>query len=126
MAGFRFRAVGGADRPGVKIVAFYPAPKARIPWNSGTAGLDINKFPEQTFALAPASADANFRRYFRVTLADGAARIVMDAARARRLPTYLRVARLLVDAGVHASNRPWRGSRAGLPAAFRPRQHHHL
>lgn len=60
------------------------------------------QIPEQTFALAPASADASFRRYFRVTLADGATRIVMDAPPEHEdCRPYLRVARLLADAGVH-------------------------
>jgi aminoglycoside/choline kinase family phosphotransferase len=36
-------------------------------------------WPGLSFALAPASADASFRRYFRATLADGTTRIVMDA-----------------------------------------------
>jgi N-acetylmuramate 1-kinase len=36
-------------------------------------------FSGQSISLAPASADASFRRYFRVTLADGSSRIVMDA-----------------------------------------------
>ena len=36
-------------------------------------------FPGQAIALAPASADASFRRYFRLTLADGSTRIIMDA-----------------------------------------------
>ena len=31
------------------------------------------------YRIAPASEDASFRRYFRVTLADGSSRIVMDA-----------------------------------------------
>lgn len=37
------------------------------------------QFPGQTFELAPASADASFRRYFRATFADGATRVIMDA-----------------------------------------------
>ena len=36
-------------------------------------------FPQQSFTLAPASADASFRRYFRATFDDGSTRIVMDA-----------------------------------------------
>ncbi len=37
------------------------------------------QFPGLAFELAPASSDASFRRYFRVTLADRTTRIVMDA-----------------------------------------------
>ena len=38
-----------------------------------------NLFPEQTIRLAPASADASFRRYFRAVLSNGDHYIVMDA-----------------------------------------------
>jgi N-acetylmuramate 1-kinase len=52
--------------------------------------------------LAPASADASFRRYFRVTLPDGT-RVAMDAPPGKEdLGPYLRVAAMLADTGVHA------------------------
>ena len=65
------------------------------------------------FSLAPASADASFRRYFRATLAErwrgggdaGDARslIVMDAPPAHEdCRPFVHVARLLAEAGVHA------------------------
>ena len=62
------------------------------------------------FSLAPASADASFRRYFRATLAapwDGAAGaealIVMDAPPAHEdCRPFVHVAQLLRDAGVNA------------------------
>jgi N-acetylmuramate 1-kinase len=55
------------------------------------------------FSLAPASADASFRRYFRVTRADGRSFIAMDAPPAHEdCAPFVRVARLLRDAGVHA------------------------
>jgi aminoglycoside/choline kinase family phosphotransferase len=55
------------------------------------------------FGLAPASADASFRRYFRVTLADGSTRIVMDAPPDKEnVEPYVRVAGMLDDIGVHA------------------------
>jgi len=41
-------------------------------WLDGSIGL-------AKYSLEPASGDASFRRYFRVTLPDGATRIVMDA-----------------------------------------------
>jgi aminoglycoside/choline kinase family phosphotransferase len=54
------------------------------------------------FELAPASADASFRRYFRVTRAEGSA-VVMDAPPGKEdVGPYLRVAQMLEDAGVHA------------------------
>jgi len=37
------------------------------------------QFPSLACTLAPASADASFRRYFRVTLADGTSFVAMDA-----------------------------------------------
>jgi aminoglycoside/choline kinase family phosphotransferase len=58
--------------------------------------------PAETFAIAPASADASFRRYFRVTL-DGETRIVMDAPPEKEdCRPFVHVAGLLAAAGVHA------------------------
>jgi aminoglycoside/choline kinase family phosphotransferase len=52
--------------------------------------------------LEPASADASFRRYFRVWKASGATRVVMDAPPDREdTRPYLQVTRLLQDCGVH-------------------------
>jgi len=54
------------------------------------------------FSLDPASADASFRRYFRVTLPDGSTRIVMDAPpELEDCRPFLKVAALFRDAGVH-------------------------
>jgi aminoglycoside/choline kinase family phosphotransferase len=55
------------------------------------------------FELTPASADASFRRYFRVTRPDGASLIVMDAPPQKEdVGPYLRIAAMLNDIGVHA------------------------
>jgi N-acetylmuramate 1-kinase len=52
--------------------------------------------------LAPASADASFRRYFRAWLPDGGTRIVMDAPPAHEdLAGYLQVSGLLERCSVH-------------------------
>ena len=52
--------------------------------------------------LEPASADASFRRYFRVWRRDGATRIVMDAPPDKEdTQPYLQVSRLLAACGVH-------------------------
>jgi N-acetylmuramate 1-kinase len=52
--------------------------------------------------LEPASADASFRRYFRVWQPSGATRVVMDAPPGKEdIGPYLHVARLLQDCGVH-------------------------
>ena len=60
------------------------------------------QFPAQPIALAPASTDASFRRYFRATLPDGSTRIVMDAPPEHEdCRPFLKVAALLRDAGVH-------------------------
>jgi aminoglycoside/choline kinase family phosphotransferase len=53
------------------------------------------------FSLAPASADASFRRYFRATL-DNGTRIVMDAPPQREdCRPFVQVAQLMRDAGLH-------------------------
>ena len=55
----------------------------------------------QEFDLAPASSDASFRRYFRVTF-DGGNYIVMDAPASHEdCRPFIKVARLFADAGVH-------------------------
>lgn len=52
--------------------------------------------------LEPASADASFRRYFRVWKPGGATRVVMDAPPDKEdTRPYLQVTRLLRDCGVH-------------------------
>ena len=52
--------------------------------------------------LEPASADASFRRYFRVWRADGATRVVMDAPPDREdCAPYLKVTSLLAACDVH-------------------------
>ncbi len=61
-----------------------------------------SQFPDQPFSLAPASADASFRRYFRATFADGSTRIVMDAPPQHEdCRPFLHVARLFEAAGTH-------------------------
>ncbi len=55
----------------------------------------------RAFTLAPASADASFRRYFRVTLAD-ATMIAMDAPPTREdCRPFVHVAMLMAAAGLH-------------------------
>jgi len=55
----------------------------------------------EAFSLAPASEDASFRRYFRVSSAAGT-RIVMDAPPEHEDCTpFVKVARLFAEAGVH-------------------------
>ena len=54
------------------------------------------------YGIAPASADASFRRYFRVTRAGHPSLIVMDAPPGKEdVGPYLRVAAMLQDIGVH-------------------------
>lgn len=59
--------------------------------------------PGRTFDLAPASADASFRRYFRLSFDDGApSRIVMDAPPTHEdCRPWLHVADLFRQAGAH-------------------------
>ena len=55
------------------------------------------------YRLAPASEDASFRRYFRARLSDGRTYIVMDAPPQQEdCAPFVRIARLLREAGVHA------------------------
>jgi len=57
-------------------------------------------YPEETFTLAPASADASFRRYFRASFADRTL-IVMDAPPQHEdCKPFLHVGKLFEDAGV--------------------------
>ncbi|MCK0512111.1 aminoglycoside phosphotransferase family protein [Aromatoleum buckelii] len=61
------------------------------------------QLPGQDFELSPASADASFRRYFRVRFADGSpSRIVMDAPPEHEdTRPWLKVAELFGAAGAH-------------------------
>jgi aminoglycoside/choline kinase family phosphotransferase len=57
-------------------------------------------FPGKTFSLAPASSDASFRRYFRVTWQDARTAIVMDAPPAHEdVRPWLHVQQLFHAAG---------------------------
>ncbi|MDX8385651.1 MAG: phosphotransferase [Gallionella sp.] len=61
-----------------------------------------NLFPNSEFTLAPASTDASFRRYFRVTFHDGATRIAMDAPPSHEdCRLFLHVGKLFEDASTH-------------------------
>ena len=61
------------------------------------------RLPGARFSLAPASEDASFRRYFRVALDDGRSYVAMDAPPDKEdCRPFVRVARLLREAGVHA------------------------
>ncbi|MFM9887999.1 MAG: aminoglycoside phosphotransferase family protein [Burkholderiales bacterium] len=62
------------------------------------------QLPATAYQLAPASADASFRRYFRVTLGDGSGKtfIVMDAPPEHEdCRPFIHVAALFAQAGVH-------------------------
>jgi N-acetylmuramate 1-kinase len=62
-----------------------------------------NELRGARFTLTPASADASFRRYWRATLEDGASYVAMDAPPDKEdCRPFVRVARMLADAGVHA------------------------
>lgn len=58
-------------------------------------------YPDQPFSLAPASADASFRRYFRATFADRTL-VVMDAPiQHEDCRPFIHIAQLFAEAGVH-------------------------
>ncbi len=64
-------------------------------WLAGPAGWKLVR-------LEPASADASFRRYFRIWRADGATRIVMDAPPDKEdIGPYCRISGMLAACGVH-------------------------
>lgn len=59
-------------------------------------------WPQRRFTLAPASADASFRRYFRAELDDGTTHVVMDAPPATEdCRPWLHVQQLFQAAGAH-------------------------
>ncbi|MBS1196736.1 MAG: aminoglycoside phosphotransferase [Proteobacteria bacterium] len=61
------------------------------------------RFPGQSVQITPASADASFRRYFRLTLPNGETRILMDAPPEKEdCHPFVAVARLLEEAGLNA------------------------
>jgi aminoglycoside/choline kinase family phosphotransferase len=61
-------------------------------------------FPDEKWRIEPASADASFRRYFRINFAGpGKSRIVMDAPpQKENCKPFIHVAGLLHDAGLNA------------------------
>ena len=64
-------------------------------WLGKQGGFDLQR-------IVPASADASFRRYFRLERMDGTTRIGMDAPPDHEdLATYLRVSGLLEQCGIH-------------------------
>jgi len=67
------------------------------------------------YGIAPASADASFRRYFRVTRVGEVSLIVMDAPPGKEdVGPYLRIAAMLQDIGVHAPRILQRSERDGF------------
>ena len=59
--------------------------------------------PGTPFRIEPASADASFRRYFRIFLEGGGTRIAMDAPPEHEdSRPFIKVARMLREAGLHA------------------------
>ena len=62
-----------------------------------------SRFPGQSVQITPASADASFRRYFRLTWPDGSTRILMDAPPDKEdCQPFIHVAGLLAKADLAA------------------------
>ena len=87
------------------------APPARIEWPDEARRLAFDAWLAPLAAthaldpatLTPASADASFRRYFRLRAADGSSRIIMDAPPPQEdVRPFVRVAGLIEAAGLHA------------------------
>jgi aminoglycoside/choline kinase family phosphotransferase len=61
------------------------------------------QFQGARYALTPASEDASFRRYWRLSFDDGRSYVAMDAPPDKEdCRPFVRIARMLKDAGVHA------------------------
>jgi N-acetylmuramate 1-kinase len=72
-------------------------------------------FPAIPVSLAPASEDASFRRYWRLSLADGRAFVVMDAPPEKEdCGAFLHVASVFAAAGVHVPRVHAQDLRAGF------------
>ncbi|MCL2636081.1 MAG: phosphotransferase [Betaproteobacteria bacterium] len=75
----------------------------QVPRDQLVTGWVASRFPNQAVGIAPASTDASFRRYFRLTWPDGATRILMDAPPDREdCRPFIQVAGLLAKAGLAA------------------------
>jgi len=62
-----------------------------------------SRFPDQSVSITPASADASFRRYFRLSWPDGSTRILMDAPPDKEdCRPFIKVAGLLAKADLAA------------------------
>jgi aminoglycoside/choline kinase family phosphotransferase len=97
------------------------SPSARPAHAAGDARLDQvhhwirSELGFADYGLAPASADASFRRYFRVTRAGAPPLIVMDAPPEKEdVGPYLRIAAMLLDIGVNAPRVLGRSERDGF------------
>ena len=90
-----------ANSPPCESIA-WSDPARRAAFERWLAAIDAPLLDAGT--LRPASADASFRRYFRVDSVDGRAScIVMDAPPPQEdVRPFVHVARLIADAGLHA------------------------
>ncbi len=78
----------------------WPEPQREAAFQAWLAQLAASHALEPA-SLRPASADASFRRYFRIDAAPGGSRIIMDAPPAHEdCRPFVKVAGLLVDAGL--------------------------
>lgn len=79
----------------------YPHPPAQLRFELIRAWL-AKLFPGRSCSIVPASADASFRRYFRITFEDGSTRIVMDAPPEQEdCRPFVKVAGLMRRAGMN-------------------------
>jgi hypothetical protein len=83
-----------------------------------------SRFPDQSRQITPASADASFRRYFRLTWPDGSTRILMDAPPDKEdCKPFIHVAGLLAKAELAAPRVLDHDLDNGFPGPHRPRPH---
>jgi aminoglycoside/choline kinase family phosphotransferase len=97
-------------KPGDKIARFYPKDAELMPSNARDEQMHAwigqhvaPRFPNGEIACTPASADASFRRYFRLGLPGGQTRILMDAPPDKEdSRPFAHVAGLMQEAGIAA------------------------
>ncbi len=115
--------------PSVKIAPFYNehTPTRLCPLRRAINWLAdwvAQRFPNQNVQITPASADASFRRYFRLTWPDGSTRILMDAPPEKEdCKPFIHVAGLLAKADLAAPRILDKDLDNGFLVLDRPRPH---
>ena len=123
------RGWGGTGTTGTRVLKsrhftneHTPPAYARFDARSTGDRLGRPALPRPERQITPASADASFRRYFRLTWPDGGTRILMDAPPEEDCKPFIHVAGLLAKADLAAPRISTRISTT-VSGAHRPRPH---